>query len=160
MLIGILFAFLSSCFAQVSPPEIPPHVCKDVTPMNYVRNVNDCTGWIRCRGTESPVFGNCPSPYYFDQTGPVCTYQDSVNCFECPKLGLSWEPVEGSCNRFIRCTMGTASEEICPDNLQFNPVTQCDLESNVKCVVDAPCPAVLPPGTLFTASHDPTNCSM
>lgn len=158
MFIGILFSILSSAFAQ---QVIPTFICDGVQNNTYVRNVSDCSGFIRCGGPDGPIGGFCPTPYYFNSTRQVCTV-DSVQCFNCSSTGLINIPVENSCSRFIRCLNGIPSEGICPDELQFNPITtQCDLETSVGCktVESSLCPPNLPTDQVF-AYNDARNCSM
>lgn len=157
VLLAIFCAFLNNSFGQQA---VQPFQCADVRENDYIRNVSDCRGWIRCKANGIIASGLCPEPYYFDEFSQKCIGNNS-GCFSCRDSPAFYnEYVENSCNRFIRCIKTIATEQICDDGLQFNPTTgQCDLEANVQCTKTFVC-SLNVPAEGFYAVHDPANCSM
>lgn len=138
LLIGILFVQLSCGSAE---QDIQKSWCDGVTVNTYIRNVSDCRIWIRCNGQNSPTSGYCPNPSYFSLELQRCTLESVADCFVCQNTtSISFEAIENSCNRYIRCIEGVPSEITCEAGLVFNPKTEkCDWEYNAACNVSKYC---------------------
>lgn len=102
----------------------------------------------------------------FDETKQICTTLSNLSeeCYSCPDKTafLASYARENSCNRYIRCLRGVATEQICDPGLQFsNETNQCELESDVGCTESEAlqCPKKIQPGD-FYAINDSANCSM
>lgn len=156
VLVTIFGIFVNNSICQ----QFQQFQCDGVRVNDYVRNVSDCRGWIRCKGDGVIATGLCPDSYYFNELRQKCT-QDNSTCFKCPdSLGISNVYVENSCNRYIRCIRNIPTEQICEEGLQFNQdFQQCDLESVVGCTKKTTCSVNIPDGD-FYAFTDPLNCSM
>jgi len=157
--IGILGVLISIGCAQ----NIPSFLCDGVPAEEFVRNVTDCKSWIKCKAT-GPIQGFCQDPYYFDEFNQICTTAAKAACYSCPDPTkfIALYPVENSCNRYVRCLRGIATDQICDEGLQFNNATeQCEPEADVGCAVSnvLTCPKTIRPGGFYAINNE-TDCSI
>lgn len=134
--IGICCVFLNYNLAQ---QNILNAWCDGIPVNTYIRNESNCRHWIRCNGSRPPSSGFCPSPSYFSLELQRCTSESVAKCFICPSTtSITFEVVENSCKRFIRCVNGVASELICGAGMAFNPGTErCESEFHQECTVSS-----------------------
>ena len=156
--VKILILFSTLGFALTCEEDYS-FLCEGVPINNYVRNVTACNAWIQCKENGVIVPGFCEDSLFFDQEKQSCVTIENANCYSCPvQKEHGYYPVENSCNRYIRCLQGVATEHICSNGKQFNPLTsRC--EFGVNCEISFKCPQDLGPEG-FYAFHDPSNCSM
>lgn len=133
----LVVIFVVSLNYGLAQQDMQQMLCQGVEENTYIRNVSDCRMWIRCKGANRPSSGYCPDTYYFGVELQACTSRARANCFVCPdSTSFSFEVVESSCNRYVRCVKGVPSEQICDSGLQFNRNTRnCDFPSSQSCGV-------------------------
>ena len=71
----------------------------------------------------------------------VTFYASATNKIECPHDGVAFIQHPKSCSRYYICMGGKPVEQQCAEGLLFDTrARRCNVESNVKCVLDV-CPA-------------------
>ncbi|XP_058832997.1 probable endochitinase [Topomyia yanbarensis] len=100
---------------------------------SFEPNSKRCDYYYSCTGGLAIPL-TCPSGYHYNPVRKQCDYPSKAGCIKCPSTGFRNLAVDGSCNKFIQCYHGTATDRECPNGLNFDiALGQCNLEDSVKC---------------------------
>uniref|UniRef100_A0A182REJ8 Chitin-binding type-2 domain-containing protein n=1 Tax=Anopheles funestus TaxID=62324 RepID=A0A182REJ8_ANOFN len=96
-------------------------------------NPRDCRSYYYCFEGKA-YYGICGPGHRFDESRQSCLQSTVSECFSCPASGTINMPHPTSCQNFVLCFLGVATERQCPPGLLFNQqLRQCDLSAKVVC---------------------------
>ncbi|XP_055536589.1 peritrophin-44-like [Wyeomyia smithii] len=108
-------------------------VCSGKPDGSFIADDKQCNSYYSCVG-EMAIPLNCSPGYHYNAVRQICEQPSQAGCIKCPSTGFRNLPVAGSCDKFVQCFKGVASDRVCPGGLMFDASWgQCSLEKNVKC---------------------------